>query len=253
MVVTLENVRKLYLINPMLEKARRIIESGDFSEVVIGNNIYKWSFSHRTNYEKSKCQRYEEADILWKNRPNKDEKPTNYREILKDIIKSNDYSLITPGSNLYNAVLGHKTGGKLDYWEEADVCWENRNIILNRSLRDQQKICIESGDYTNISQDKDASLYRSVLLHKKGGKGEHWPEADICWENRPQKREKGRELLKAIIKSGDYSSITSRSKIYELIQRHKLGSGKTHWPEADICWKNRPKVVENVADFCSST
>jgi hypothetical protein len=27
------------------------------------------------------------------------------------------------------------------------------------------------------------------MNHKKGGSKEYWPEADICWENRPNKKE----------------------------------------------------------------
>ena len=157
----------------------------------------------------------------------------DYRKILQEMIKKGDYSEIIKGNKIYYVVFYHKKGGPGEYWPEADICWKNRPIKTTDYRKILQEM-IKKGDYSEIIRGN--KIYNIIQNHKKGGSGEHWPEADICWKNRPGIR----KILQEMIKKGDYSEIRPGNRIYQIVYNHRKGGSYEYWPEADICWANRP-------------
>ena len=207
-----------------------IIDKGDYSEIKNGTYIYYIVYTHKK--ENGPCEFWPEAKICWENRPRIEINP-NLLELRK-MIEAGDYSKVTPSNLIYVIIKRHKEGGTCDHWPEADICWENRP--KNQNLVKLRKM-IEAGDYSEVTPSNP--IYSVIQNHKKGGPGEHWPEADVCWENKSHVVTPLRKILQRIIKKGDYSEVRLGTRIYNTVCTHKKGSSGKHWPEADICWENR--------------
>ena len=235
MVSILKSIRDLY-ITDYREKLQEMIKSGDFSEVKNGNKVYNIVQVHKRG---GKGENWPEADICWTNRPDAVTNPNLIK--CRELIKKNDFSEVKPSNKkFYDWVCKHRIGGlAVEQWSEADTCWKNRPAaIINPYLIKCREI-IKSGDYSEVRRGTD--LYLAVLYHKKGGDCKYWPEADVCWKNRPGAKNPFLIRCQEMIETGDYSEVRRGTDIYNAIKNHKEGGICEHWEEADTCWENRKK------------
>ena len=170
--------RKKIIVPPKLLKAH---ETGDYSEIKSRTPEYIWMYHHAK--EREGYVYYTIALTLWDEFKEWIKKRNSYiPPKLQEAHETGDYSEIKKGTPEYAWVRLHKEGrsNKCKHLPIADIMWKElqewkeKNIISPKLLKAH-----EAGDYSEIK--KNTSEYRWMQNHKNNGFGNHYPIADIMW------------------------------------------------------------------------